>query len=73
MNNNERLLQVYMAGFKDCPDGVNNRNNFLIGREQTAYSLGWWDYVAGDDNPKLDLQSKEEILERIEANYEQER
>jgi ABC-type amino acid transport substrate-binding protein len=58
------LLETYMWGFNDELDGKTrmwNPNPLLL----RAYDLGRLDAIVGDDVSSVDLQTNEEILERI--------
>lgn len=60
------LLKTYMCGFNDELDGrkrIWNPNPLLL----RAYNLGRSDAMIGDDLPSSDLQSNEEILNRIKS------
>jgi hypothetical protein len=60
----EILLETYMWGFNDELDGrvrMWNPNPLLL----RAYNLGRDDALIGDDVPFSDLQTNEEILNRI--------
>lgn len=65
----EIILQTYMLGWKDCPDGDDSnlaafKDSKLLTR---AYNIGWMDYIVGDDVSSVDLQTNEEILEKIKS------
>lgn len=60
----KELLETYMWGFNDELDGrirMWNPNPLLL----RAYNLGRDDALIGDDVPSSDLQTNEEILNRI--------
>lgn len=64
----KRLLEVYMAGFKDCGAGTDNRCDYATGPERVAYNMGWVDYIVGDDVRAVDYQTDEQILARIKGS-----
>lgn len=60
------LLKTYICGFNDELDGRKrmwNPNPLLL----RAYNLGRSDAMIGDDLSSSDLQSNEEILNRIKS------
>jgi hypothetical protein len=60
---NETLLKYYRKGWNDCFGGKPRKiKNKLL---QRAYDIGWLDYIVGDDVSSVDLQTEEEILEKI--------
>jgi len=65
MNEQDKeLLETYMWGFNDELDGrvrMWNPNPLLL----RAYNLGRDDALIGDDVASSDLQTKEQILNRI--------
>lgn len=60
----EDLLTIYMWGFNDGLRGQNRviPTNLLATR---AYEIGKTDALIGDDVSSVDLQTNEEILNRI--------
>lgn len=62
----EDLLTIYMWGFNDELRGQNRviPTNLLAIR---AYEIGKTDALIGDDVPSVDLQTNEEILNRIKT------
>lgn len=63
----KQLLETYMWGFNDELDGRErmwNPNPLLL----RAYEIGRGDAIIGDDIPSNDLQTNEEILNKIKAN-----
>jgi hypothetical protein len=61
MNKKDKLLlQVYMEGFSDELDNIDNYTAITI-----AYKLGRLDAQVGDDVGSVDYQTDEEILKRI--------
>lgn len=69
LDNDKRLLEVYMMGWNDSPDN-NNRSREFSGLEFRAYELGWCDYIIGDDIPSRDYRSGDEILKEIKNEKE---
>jgi len=63
---NERLIQVYMYGWNDCGDSVDN-SSIYKGIELKAYNLGWTDFIVGDEVSSCDEKSEEEILREIKG------
>lgn len=65
MNEQDKvLLETYMLGFNDELDGRERmwNSNLLLLR---AYNLGRDDAIIGDDVSSSDLQTNDEILNRI--------
>jgi hypothetical protein len=61
MNKKDKLLlQVYMEGFSDELDNIDNYTAITI-----AYKLGRLDAQVGDDVRSVDYQTDEEIIKRI--------
>jgi hypothetical protein len=61
MNKKDKLLlQVYMEGFSDELNNIDNYTAITI-----AYKLGRLDAQVGDDVRSVDYQTDEEILKRI--------
>lgn len=68
MISDNRLLEVYMIGFKDCPDNNDMSSNYLHeSLERKAYNLGWDHYIIGDDVSSIDFMSNNEILRLIKS------
>lgn len=73
MISNKELLDTYMWGFRDGLNDITsfsfkNRNQSL---KHKAYYLGKNDAIIGDDVSSNDLQTNEQIIERIK-NYSEE-
>jgi hypothetical protein len=64
MVTNKELLKIYMQGFNDELNSKTSANQY-DDLKQRAYNLGRIDAIAGDDVSSVDLQSKEEILDKI--------
>ena len=65
----ELLLQSYNMGWDDCCENK-EFNSSLFPTDsllEKAYSCGWSDFIAGDDVSSVDLQTEEEILEKIKS------
>ena len=58
------LLEVYLRGFNDELYDNDYCNN-LLELHLRAYNLGQDDFILGDDNPLVDAQTDEEILNKI--------
>lgn len=61
---NKDLMALYMLGFNDELDGVKRDMN-LSGLLLSAYKVGRWDAITGDDISWVDLESDEEKLRKI--------
>lgn len=63
------LLRVYMLGFDHELEPVfKTPVEFRNKMNQTAYDLGRVDALIGDDVSSSDLQTNDEILEKIKRN-----
>lgn len=60
----KELLRCYNLGWNDCADG-NKHKVFRLKILQNAYDIGWSDFIVGDDVSSVDMQTHEQILERI--------
>lgn len=63
----EELLEHYMKGFREELEGKPKpvkEYNFLY----RAYMLGRWDALLGDDISSVDLQTDEQILDKIKQS-----
>ena len=60
----KELLEAYYVGWLDCSYGVKHKRleDVLI---QRAYTIGYLDYLAGDEVSSLDRQNEWEILKNI--------
>jgi len=63
----EEILSIYMKGWQDSAKEVNHGKDYT-GIAQIAYRMGWTDFIVGDDNSSIDLQTNEEILEKIKSS-----
>ena len=62
----QQLLKVYMVGFNDCGNNIKDEDMYDDDDWLSiAYRLGWDDYIIGDEVKSIDLQTDEEILQRI--------
>ena len=59
---NTRLLTWYNRGWFDECHGT---TSVVPKKFERAYNVGVADYILGDDIPATDLQTNEEILEKI--------
>ena len=62
--NDKQLLEIYMNGWMDCAD-QKQKNAPIDELSARAYNIGWYDFIYGDDNSSIDLQTNQEILEHI--------
>ena len=63
----KKLLEWYMMGWKD--EMFNFHRHYIESTYKKAYQMGRADYVVGDDISTIDLQTEEEILNRIKSIY----
>lgn len=70
MISDDRLFEIYTEGWKNCS---NNKEGSMSGKseyngiEKIAYDHGWFHYIAGDDQPSIDLLTKEQIVVQIKG------
>lgn len=64
MITDELIIKTYWKGWKDTLCGINNRP-LMDSILSVAYDLGCRDAWAGDDLESVDLQSQEQILNKI--------
>ena len=60
----EKLFEYYKMGWDDCADN-NKQKEFEDKLLQRAYTIGWLDFIAGDDVSSVDMQTEQDILKHI--------
>ena len=60
----EKLLEYYNMGWHDCAEN-NKEKKFENKLIQRAYTIGWLDFIAGDDVSSVDMQTEQDILKHI--------
>ena len=59
-----KLLEYYKMGWNDCADN-NKEKKFKDKLLQRAYTIGWLDFIVGDDVSSVDMQTEQDILKHI--------
>lgn len=62
----KKLLSIYKLGWQDACDN-NPQKSFNNKLFQRAYTIGWLDFIVGDDLRGVDYQTEKEILESIKS------
>jgi high-affinity nickel permease len=60
----KKLLKIYLIGFMDCANTIDNSNKYS-GRFLKAYKLGHDHFILGDDLSHIDNLTNDEILDLI--------
>jgi hypothetical protein len=64
MKSDEQLLEEYKRGWHDsCEAQVGYHNPSR--EDEIPYSMGWDDFIMGDDMPSRDYRSNTEIIKEI--------
>lgn len=67
MKTDAELLEIYMRGFNNELDGIPDEEH-SDELSKRAYDLGTIDAYCGDDVSSIDLQTNDEILNKIKSD-----